>query len=133
LPIGSVLVFAGAFTAAGHRVLHSPPNQLLATVAGIGSAIFISYSVGISGLVRQIRRGADAEVLLGFLTGLSISGIFGVGLAAILIGIPKPLGWLGEMALAWTGSSLILLAGLVAALPLFAYDGSRLKHLNADE
>src|SRR5258708_848159 len=88
--IAAVLTFAAAFAAVSPRILRSPPNQLLAALAGVGSAVFISYSVGISGLFRQTRRGSDTEILLGLLTGLSICGIFGVGLAVILLGVPKP-------------------------------------------
>lgn len=106
---------------------------MLAAAAGVGAGIFIAYTVGVSGLARQVRRSAEAEVLLGFLTGLGLSGIFGVGLAVILIAVSKPLGWLAELALAWTAGSLILLGIIVAALPLFAYDDSRIRHLNHDD
>jgi hypothetical protein len=54
-------------------------------------------------------------------------------LAVILLGVHKPFGWLGDLALAWTASSLIFLAGIVASMPLFAYEDSRSKHINPDE
>jgi hypothetical protein len=133
LAIASVFTFSAAFTVTSPQVLQHPPNALLAALAGVGSAVFISYTVGVSRLSRQFRRGPDGAVLLGFLTGLGISGIFGVGLAVVLLGTARPFGWLGDLALAWAGSSVALLAGLVAALPLLAYEDSRIKHLNPEE
>jgi hypothetical protein len=95
--------------------------------------VFIAYSVGISGLFRQIRRGPDTEILLGLLTGLGICGFIGVCLAVVLLGVSRPFGLLGDLALAWAASSLMLLGGLVASLPLFAYEDLRSKHLNPDD
>jgi drug/metabolite transporter (DMT)-like permease len=127
------LVIAAALTVSTPHSFRNPSSQLLEAFAGVGGAVFLSYTVAISGLVRGIRRGSDSETLLGAMTGLGICGIFGVGLTLILLGAHEPLGWLGHLALYWAACSLTLLAGLVAGFPLIAYEDTRAKHLNPEE
>jgi hypothetical protein len=128
-----VLAFAVAATAVYAHTVRDVPDQLLGALVGVGSAVFIAYSVGVSGLFRQIRRGSDIEFLLGFMTGLSICGVFGVGFALWLLAASKPLGPLGDFGFCWASISIGFLAGVVAALPLFAYEDARVKHLNRDD
>ncbi len=106
-------------------------SQLLEAFAGVGSAVFIAYTVGVSRLFRDMRRGSDSEVLLGSLVGLAICGILGVGLTLILIDARQPL--FHHFRAFWAVGSQVLLAGLVASLPLFAYEVGRTRHLNPDE
>jgi hypothetical protein len=127
------LVIAAALTASTPHSFRNPSAGLLEAFAGVGGAVFLAYTVAITGLVRGIRRGSDGEALLGLATGLGICGIFGVGLTLLLIDASEPLGWLGHLALYWAGCSETLLAGLVAGFPLIAYEDSRAKHLNPSE
>ena len=114
LAFSVVLTFAVVFAVAyAHRV-RDVPNSVLAALVGAGSAVFIAYSVGVSDLFRQVRRGSSIETVLGCLVGLSICGVFGVGFALILLASPKPLGPLGDFAFCWTATSIAFLAGLVA-------------------
>lgn len=95
--------------------------------------MFVSYSVSVSALFRRLRRGAESETLLGFIVGLGIGGIFSVGLSLSLIEASKPLGWPGHLAFYWAGISVIFLAALVAALPLFTYENARAEHVNHED
>lgn len=127
------LVIAAALTVSTPHSFRDPSRQLLQTFAGVGGAIFLAYTVGVSNLVRDVRRGSDSETLLGFVTGLGISGILGVGLTLLLLDASEPLKGIDRLALYWATCSLTLLAGLVAGLPLIAYEDARSKHLNPDE
>ena len=126
-------VFAFALAASTPHMLRAPSSQLLVAFAGVGGTLFIAYTVGVSNLFRQMRRGSDIETLLGVLTGLGICGFVGVWVALSLLEAHQPLGWLGHLGLCWSAISLAFLGGFVAGLPLLAYDDARVRHLNPEE
>jgi drug/metabolite transporter (DMT)-like permease len=113
--------------------LRNPQGELLGWLAGIGGAVFIAYTVGMTDLFREVRRDSESETFLGFLVGFGLCGVAGVCLALGLLEVAKPLGWLGHLAVLWSAVSVFFLACMVAALPLFAYERSRAKHLNQDD
>jgi hypothetical protein len=114
-------------------VFRKPPDELLVGLAGLGGAVFIAYTVGITGLLQDMRRGTETEVYIGSLVGLGFSGIAGAGMALCLLEASEPLGWLAHLAIWWACVSLFLLASLVAALPLFTYERAGAKHRNHDD
>jgi len=126
-------VFAFALAASTPHMLRAPSSQLLVALAGVGGTLFIAYTVGVSNLFRQMRRGSDVETLLGVLTSLGICGFGGVAIALSLLEAHQPLGWLEHLGLCWSAISLTFLGGFVAGLPRFAYEDSRVKHLNPKE
>jgi drug/metabolite transporter (DMT)-like permease len=116
-----------------NQFLRNPQGELLGSLAGIGGAVFIAYTVGMTDLFRELRRDSESETFLGFLVGFGFCGVTAICLALGLLEVTKPLGWLGHLALLWSAASVFFLACMVAALPLFAYERSRAKHLNQDD
>jgi drug/metabolite transporter (DMT)-like permease len=131
--IAANLVLAVALTVSTPHSLRNPSRQLLEAFAGVGGAVFLAYTVAITGLARGFPRGSESETALGFMTGLGVCGIFGVGLVLLLLDARTPFSWLDHLALYWAACSVTLLAGLVAGSPLIAYEDPRAKHLNLDE
>jgi drug/metabolite transporter (DMT)-like permease len=127
------LVLAATFTVSAPPSMRSPSIPLLGGFAGFGGAVFLAYIVSITSLVRSFRRSSASEMVLGFMTGLGICGIFGVGLTLLLLDAETPLRTWRLLAFYWAVCSVTLLAGLVAGSPLIAYDDSRVKHLNDDD
>jgi hypothetical protein len=127
------LGLAFALTASAPNYFRDPSSQFLEAFAGVGGGVFVAYTVGVSNLFRSMRRSADAEALLGTLVGLGLCAILGVGFALLLIDAARPLGLVEHFGFYWAGGSLIWLAGLVASLPLFAYEDARAKHINHDD
>jgi peptidoglycan biosynthesis protein MviN/MurJ (putative lipid II flippase) len=127
------LVISAALAVTSPEFFRDPPAALLAALAGVGGAVFIAYTVGMSNLFHDLPRGSETETFVGFLVGLCICGVAGVVLALVLLEVAKPLGWLAHLAFFWAGISMILLAVLVASLPLFTYEAARSRHINRDE
>jgi peptidoglycan biosynthesis protein MviN/MurJ (putative lipid II flippase) len=115
------------------HLFRKAPSALLESLAGVGGAVFIAYTVGMTDLSRGMRRDPETETFLGVLVGLGVCGVAGICFALLLLEVAKPLGWLGHLAVFWSGVSVFFLACMVAALPLFAYERSRAKHLNQDD
>jgi hypothetical protein len=132
--ICATLILGFGATDTIHSYVEHPTQPFLLSIGGIGMTLFIAYVVGMSGFLRESGvRSGDQATLVGVLAGLGFCGLAAVGVVCGLAANTESSGWLRAFAFAWASMSLILLGGMISALPIFAYEGGRSKHINPDE
>jgi hypothetical protein len=100
-----------------------PSSTLMYAIAAIGASVFLAFAVEATLLAGMVKRKAESENWLGFVTGLGLSGLSGT-VVALAVAAHREAGHgnvLDILGFCWSAASLFLLGVLVAYQPLIMH------------